>query len=147
MTASNFSVQTDKSGATVTNSSDEGYVEVVFSGRKQGFWVSANCLDASATSATLVLEDVSYYTGTSANNVNTQVTSRTNASTQKIGFYSTNSTYTMTNGATLSMTESGANGRVQFQTSSGAILYGSTYGWSNNKFAKVKMKVKIQYNK
>ena len=147
LTASNFSVQTNKSGATVTNSSDEGYVEVVFSGRSQGFWISANCLDASATSATLVLEDVSYYTGRSASNVTTQVTTRTNANTQKIGFYTTNSSYTMTNGATLSTTESGANGRVQFQTSSSAILYGATSGWTSGRYAKVKMKVKIQYNK
>ena len=53
----------------------------------------------------------------------------------------------MTNGATLSMTESGANGRVQFQTSSSAILYGAYSGWTSGRYAKVKMKVKIQYNK
>ena len=146
LTADCFEVNTDKDAPySVTDSSDDGYVEVIFSGQGQGYWVSANCLKTSATSCTLVLEDLQIYTGRSATSITTSPTSNINMSRQKIGFYTTSGGYSISNGAIISASERGANGRVQFQTSSGAILPGSSSGWSNGRYAKIKMKCKLQY--
>ena len=144
LTASNFIVNSEKEGGRVSDSSDEGYVEVIFSGRSQGFWVSANCLNSSATSCTLVVDDVKYYSGSSLNSAQSSTTERNiTPSSNKIGFYTTNSAYSISNGATLSTTESDANGRVQFQTSGSAIM-GGYNRWTG--YLRIKMKCKLQYN-
>ena len=142
LTASNFVRNTEKNAPySAYNSSDDGYVEIVFNGQKQGYWVSSSCMRTGVTSCTLIMEDVQCYSGTSWNRVRTSTTKvNVDASINKIGFYDGVS-YTMTNGNKVSV-EDDATGRVQFQTSSSAILGGSS-GWTG--FLRVKMKCKLQY--
>jgi hypothetical protein len=78
------------------------------------------------------------YSGSNKNNISTRV--NIDAKTNKVGFYDGVS-YTMTNGRAVSV-EDDATGRVQFQTSSSAILGGSN-GWSG--YLRIKMKCKLQY--
>ena len=144
LTAANFTANSSKSAPySAYNSSDSDYVELIFNGRNQEYWVSSSCLNANASSATLVIEDVKYYSGSSASAAASSTTQRNiTPSSQGIGFLS-GSTYTMTNGATLTTTTSDSNGRVQFGTSSNSSLF-TSYG--SNRYYRVKMKCKIQYN-
>ena len=144
LTAANFTTNSSKSAPySAYNSSDADYVEIIFNGRNQEYWVSSSCLNANASSATLVIEDVKYYSGSSASAAASSTTTRNiTPSSQGIGFLS-GSTYTMTNNATLTTTTSGSNGRVQFGTSSNSSLFNN---YSTNRYYRVKMKCKIQYN-
>lgn len=140
LTADCFEWNTVKSEPySVTNSSDDGYVEVIFNGRSQGYWVSANCLKTSATSCTLVVEDCIVYSGNDVNSLTT-VINNFNASTVKVGFYTTSGGYSISDGAIISTTQNtnqeNANGRVQFQTSSSCTIIP----------IKIKMKCKLQYD-
>ena len=104
LTASNFTVNETKNPCYVVNSDEEGYVDLKFTQKSSGFFVKSDSFTSNASSCQLVIDDISFKTnGTSV------------ATVDKCGFYTIDSTYSVTDGALLQVSSDG----VQFNTSSG----------------------------
>lgn len=103
--ASDFVVNASKPGATVRDVEDKpNYVEVTFTGKKQGFYVANSTYTSNSSKVSVVVEDVKAYSDGELIDVPANV-----------GFYGENYYLTATNMAEVS---TGDNAGVQFQTSS-----------------------------
>jgi hypothetical protein len=101
--ASDFTQNETKNPCTVTDSDEEGYVDLTFTQKSSGFFVKSESFTESSTSCQLVIDDVTIKTnGTTVSSIN------------KCGFYTTDSQYTLSDGALLQVSSDG----VQFNTSS-----------------------------
>lgn len=109
---------------------DDNYIQIEFNNKNQSYWFSSPSWSATATSATLEIEDIEYTDG-SGNIV---------SKPDYVGFYDRTYSqkvdqYRIVDGENLVLTESGSNNRAQFGSSS-SYTYGTLF---------IKMKIKILY--
>lgn len=115
----NFETNTDKKSPNVNTyvkDLSDGYVAVSFNTTKQGFWVTPTNF-TNGTQPTLVVDDIKVYRGMMT------TSGATISLPQYVGFYeernhSGANCYQIASGFQPSITETGSNGRMQFQTSS-----------------------------
>ena len=103
LTASNFTQNASKNPAYVVNSDEEGYVDLTFTQKSSGLFVKSESFTDSSTGCQLVMDDITITTnGTPVSTI------------AKCGFYTTDSQYSLADGALLQVSSEG----VQFNTSS-----------------------------
>ena len=103
LTASNFTQNESKNPAYVVNSDEEGYVDLTFTQKSSGLFVKSESFTDSSTGCQLVMDDITITTnGTPVSSI------------AKCGFYTTDSQYSLADGALLQVSSEG----VQFNTSS-----------------------------
>lgn len=131
------------SPVSVTNIGDD-YVEVIFSGDKQGYIIEPNNFIVNPQKAVLYVEDIKYYTAP-LNDYNNRTELYTIPS--YVGFYGADNTYAIRSDFYIGVHDDGDNNRgaSPFQTSSSFTSNNPELNIGTDNVLIIKMKIKIGY--